>query len=231
MKKNKKLVIFGTGEVGQLAHYYFTHDSSYDVIAFTADDEFIQADTFNNLSLIPFSKLKEKYPPQEYEAHVALSFKKMNQTRAEKYYAVKRLGYKLTSYVCSKSVHWPDLDIGDNCFILENQTIQPTVKIGSNVMIWSGNHLGHRGVVGDHTYISSHVCIAGYVTIGTHCFIGINSTIRDFIKIGNGVLVGMDASITRDVKDGAVVIGARGEVFPPESKMAIKLKKKYLDVV
>ena len=229
-KKSKKLVIFGTGEVGVLAHYYFTHDSEYEVVAFTADDEFVTSDSFNGLPFIPLSSLLEKYPPDQYDAHVALSFNKLNQIRAEKYSVVKKMGYKLASYICSKSAFWPDLSIGDNCFILENQTIQPTVKIGSNVMIWSGNHLGHRGVIGDHTYISSHVCIAGFVTIGTHCFIGINATIKDFVKIGNSVFVGMDASVTGDIEDGSVVFGARGSVYPKESEIAIKIKKKFFNL-
>lgn len=171
--------------------------------------------------------MSDKYPPDEYVAHVALSFMKLNQTRAEKYYMLKDMGYELVSYVCSKSAYWPDLTIGDNCFILENQTIQPTVKIGNNVMIWSGNHFGHRGEIGDHTYISSHVCIAGYVKIGTHCFIAINSTIRDFVKIGNSVFIAMDASVIKDVDDGAVVIGVKGSIFPRESDLAKKMKKKY----
>jgi saccharopine dehydrogenase-like NADP-dependent oxidoreductase len=29
----KRLVIFGTGQIGQVAHYYFTEDSEYDVMS------------------------------------------------------------------------------------------------------------------------------------------------------------------------------------------------------
>ncbi len=35
-----KLVIFGSGDIAQLAHYYFTNDSLYDVVAFTVDSEY-----------------------------------------------------------------------------------------------------------------------------------------------------------------------------------------------
>jgi sugar O-acyltransferase (sialic acid O-acetyltransferase NeuD family) len=185
---------------------------------------------FKDLPLVPLSCLVDEYPPEDFEAHVALSYKKMNRTRDEKYHALKRMGYRMVNYICTKSVTWPDLQVGDNCFILENQTIQPTVKIGSDVIIWSGNHLGHRGVIGDHTYISSHVCIAGFVTVGTHCFIGINATIRDFVKIGNRVFIGMGASVVGDVPDDAVVVGSRGTIFPAESETAIAVKKKYMNL-
>ena len=231
--KKRGIIIFGTGEIGRLAHYYFEHDSEYKIAAFTADDEFIkdsERSIFDGLPLTPFSRLADEYPPEKYDAHVALSYSKLNQNRAEKYIAMKNLGYRLVNYICSKSVYWPDLSIGDNCFILENQTIQPNVKIGSNVMIWSGNHIGHGSVVGDHTYISSHVCISGHTHIGTHCFLGVNSMTKDFVKIGNKVFVTMGAMVTKDVEDGSVVVGVRGMILPPKSKRAIKIKKRYFNL-
>ena len=143
---------------------------------------------------------------------------------------MKDKGYKLISYVCSKSVTWPDLSVGDNCLILENQTIQPTVQIGNNVMIWSGNHLGHKSHIGDHTYISSHVCISGYTIVGRNCFFGVNSTTKDQVKIGDSVFVAMGAMVTKDISSGAIVVGAQGDVFEAESKIAKKIKKKYFNI-
>lgn len=223
----KKLILFGTGEIGEMAHYYFTNDSPYEVVAFSADDEFVKMDSFLGLPLIPFTQLNETYPVEDYHVHVAISFNKMNQTRSEKYYQVKKKGYTLANYVCSKATTWPDLIIGDNCFILENQTIQPTVKIGNNVMIWSGNHIGHRTVIGDHTYISSQVCICGFVKIGTHCFIGVNSSIRDFANVGDKVFIAMDASVQNDVEAGAVVLGERSKIYPEDSDIAQKVLGKF----
>jgi sugar O-acyltransferase (sialic acid O-acetyltransferase NeuD family) len=228
--KSRKLVIFGIGEIGLLAKYYFDRDSDYEVVGFTADDQFVSAATLEGLPLIPFGLVKERFPPDKFEMHVALSYRKLNQIREEKYREAKAGGYTLASYVCSKSVYWDDLSIGDNCFILENQTIQPTVQIGSNVVIWSGNHLGHGSVIGDHTYISSHVCISGHTEIGTHCFLGVNSTTRDFVKVGNSVFVTMGATVTRDIEDGSVVVGAKGYILLRDSESATRLKSKYFDL-
>ena len=225
--KRKKLIIFGTGEIGELAKFYFENDSAYEIAGFTADDAFVQQDSFQKSPLVAFSRVRKKFPPEQYEMHVALSYKKLNQIRAEKYRAAKDLGYTLASYVSSKAVTWKDLAIGDNCFILENQTIQPAVKIGSNVMIWSGNHLGHGSTIGDHTYISSHVCVSGHTQIGEACFFGVNSATKDFVKVGNSVFVAMGALVTKNVDDGAVVVGAQGETFAEDSKVARHLKQKY----
>ena len=225
-----KIIIFGTGEIADLAYFYFNNDSDYTVAAFSCDDEFVKDNLHCGLPLVPLSQLTKEFPPGDYKAHVALSYNKLNQIRAEKYSQMKSLGYDLVSYICSKSVAWPDLSIGDNCFILENQTIQPTVLIGNNVMIWSGNHLGHGCSIGDHTYLSSHICISGHTVIGEKCFVGVNSTFKDFINIGDSVFIAMDASVTKDIPDDAVVVGSPATVFKADNQIAIKLKKKYFNI-
>jgi sugar O-acyltransferase (sialic acid O-acetyltransferase NeuD family) len=230
MGKTKKLVIFGTGEIAELADYYFSQDSDYEVVAFTADDEFVTESSFRDRPLIKLSKLKDQFPAMDYEAHVALSYNKLNRIRKEKYLLMKEMGYTLASYICTKSVFWPDLNIGDNCLILENQTIQPTVTIGNNVMIWSGNHLGHGCTIKDHAYISSHVCISGHTVIGEACFIGVNSTFKDFITIGSEVFVTMGAGVTKDIKDGAVVIASQSTIFDLETDLAKKLRSRYFNL-
>lgn len=223
----KNLVIFGSSEIAELAYYYFKNDSEYRVVAFTVDDAYAHSEQFLGLPLVPFSKIIERFPPEQSEMHVALSYSRLNQLRQEKYEQAKLAGYNLASYVCSKSVTWPDLSIGDNCFILENQTIQPTVKIGNNVMIWSGNHLGHGGVIGDHTYIASHVVISGHCNIGQRCFFGVNATVRDFCTIGDDCFIAMDASITRNLPNGAFALGTPAEIFDGDDRRAQVIKKKY----
>ena len=47
----KDLIIFGTAELAELAYYYFTHDSDYEVVAFTVDEEFYDKDfSFGDLA-------------------------------------------------------------------------------------------------------------------------------------------------------------------------------------
>lgn len=223
----KNLVIFGTAEMADLAYFYFKNDSDFRVVAFSVDDSYVEQDRFNGLPVVAFSQVIQSFPPVENEMHVALSYRQLNQLREAKYVQAKEAGYRLASYVCSKSVTWPDLTIGNNCFILENQTIQPNVKIGNNVMIWSGNHLGHGSVIGDHTYIASHVVISGHCEIGKRCFFGVNATVKDFIEIGDDCFIAMDASITRNLSDGAVALGTRAEIFDRDDQRAQAIKKKY----
>ena len=221
----KKLVIFGTGDIGQLAHFYFTHDSPYEVVAFTADKEFITEKQLLGLPLISFEEIAEKYPPDKYSMFVALSYKNVNKIRAEKYYEAKKKGYKLVSYVSTRSVYWGDTEIGDNCFIFENQTIQPFVKIGNNVTIWSGNHIGHHSVIGDHCFITSHVVISGHVTIEPYCFLGVNCTIRDGLIIARESVIGAAATIVKNTIEKGVYIGKAAELYMSDSSEVKYFKK------
>lgn len=222
-----KLVIFGSAEIASLALFYFKHDSAWDVVAFTVDDDYVEGESFEGLPLLGFSEARKRFPPSEATMHVALSYNRLNRLREAKYHDAKAAGYALASYVCSRSVSWPDLSVGDNCFILENQTIQPTVKIGNNVMIWSGNHLGHGTQIKDHVYIASHVCISGHCVIGERTFMGVNCTTADFLTVGADCFITMDASITRNLPDGAVVLGAQSTVLEADDRRAQSIKRKY----
>lgn len=223
----KPLVIFGNAEIAALAKFYFTYDSDYEVVAFTVDDNYLTGSSFEGLPVIPFSSVKEKYPPSQFHMHVALSYTRLNKLREEKYHQAKDAGYSLANYISSKASTWHDLVVGDNCFILEDQTIQPTVRIGSNVMLWSGNHIGHGSIIGNHTYLASQVVISGNCKIGKRCFFGVNATLKDFLTIGDDVFIAMDSSVTKDLPSDSVILAAKSSVFEPDNITGQKIKKLY----
>ncbi len=203
----KRLIIFGAGDIAQLAHYYFSRDSDYKVAAFTVDAEFITNKEFCGLPVVPFEDLGKHYPPKRYHLFVALSYSKLNKIRKEKYLAANSLGYRLASYISSRATILNDFRIGDNCFILEDNTIQPFVTIGHNVTLWSGNHIGHHSIIHDHCFLASHIVVSGGVEIGEACFIGVNATLRDHIKIGEECIIGAGTLILADTDPGGVYIG------------------------
>jgi sugar O-acyltransferase (sialic acid O-acetyltransferase NeuD family) len=207
----KPLVIFGAGEIAQLAHYYFSTDSDYRVDAFTVDAEYLTETQFCGLPVVAFEQIASSHPPQTHEIFVALSYSKLNAVRREKYLAAKALGYRLASYVSSRATVLNEGRVGDNCFVLEDNTIQPFVTIGSNVTLWSGNHIGHHSTIRDHCFIASHVVVSGGVEIGESCFIGVNVTLRDHIKVGARSVIGAGALLLADAEPEGVYVGAATE--------------------
>jgi sugar O-acyltransferase (sialic acid O-acetyltransferase NeuD family) len=196
-----KVVIFGASQWAELAHFYLTHDSPHDVVGFTLDRDYLDESEFKGLPIVPYEDLEQHFAPANYKLFIPISFKKMNHVRADRYHDARRRGYELISYVSSRATIFPGFECGDNCFILEDNTIQPFVKIGSNVVLWSGNHIGHHSVIKDHVMITSHVVISGACTIEEYSFLGVNATVRDETTIGRETLVGMDVTILKDTKE------------------------------
>ena len=212
-----KLVIFGAGDIARLAHHYFTHDSPHEVAAFVVDRAFRQTDSFQGLPLIDAEDVTDRFPPGDYDMFVAMSYAKMNAVRAEKYASMKAAGYRLVSYVSSRCTYLSQTPPGDNCFILEDNTVQPFVTIGNNVTLWSGNHIGHDVTIEDHCFITSHVVVSGWVRIGTRSFIGVNATLRNSITIAPETLIGAGAIIMKNTKPKQVYMPERAKLFPKSS--------------
>ena len=212
-----KLIIFGAGDIARLAHYYFTHDSEHEVVAFTVDEKYRQADDFLGLPLVGFENLVKDYPPAEFKMFVAMSYARMNKIREEKYLSAKERGYELVSYVSSRCSFLTEHPAGDNCFILEDNTIQPFVRIGNNVTLWSGNHIGHDAVIDDHCFLASHIVVSGHVHISRNCFIGVNATLRNSIKIAPETLIGAGAVIMKDTVEQGVYLPERARLFEKKS--------------
>ncbi len=211
-----QLVLFGAGDIADVAWFYFTHDSPHEVVAFTVDREYLTQDELHGVPVVPFEECADRYPPDQHDMFVALSYAKRNQVRAEKCAAAKAAGYRLVSYVSSRATTWPDLTVGENCFILEDNTVQPYVVIGDGVTLWSGNHIGHHSTIGDHCFVTSHVVVSGGVVIGERCFIGVNATLRDHITIGASNIIGAGALILGDTADRAVYPAAGTAPAPPK---------------
>lgn len=196
-----KVVVFGVGQWAELAHFYLTHDSPHEVVGFTLDADYIETREYKGLPVVAYEEVEQHYSPSEFKMFIPMSFKQMNHVRADKYHDAKQRGYELISYVSSRATTFPGFACGDNCFIFEDNTIQPFVKIGNNVVLWSGNHIGHHTIIKDHVMITSHVVISGSCVIEPFCFFGVNATVRDETVVARETLVGMGVTILKDTKE------------------------------
>jgi sugar O-acyltransferase (sialic acid O-acetyltransferase NeuD family) len=213
----KKVVIFGTGDFARVASVYLAQDSPHEVVAFTVHAAYRTAPQLLGKPVVPFEQVGELYPPDRHAMFVAMGFRRVNRARAEVYHTCKARGYELISYVNSRAATCGEYELGDNCFVFENNVIQPFVKIGNDVILWSGNHVGHDASVGDHCFVTSHAVLSGHVQVGGYCFIGVNATLRDGVTVGEGSVIGAGALVLKDVPAGSVLRGAAAELSPVPS--------------
>jgi sugar O-acyltransferase (sialic acid O-acetyltransferase NeuD family) len=207
----RSLILVGDGLFAEIAHEYFTHDSDYDVVAFSVEREYLKQTELRGLPVVPFEELELHFDPAEHSVHAALVYSQVNRLRRRLTADAKAKGYALASYVSSRAFVWRNVELGEHCFIFEDNTVQPFVRIGANIVMWSGNHIGHHSTIRDNVFIASHAVISGSCDIGENSFIGVNATLANDITIGPDNWIGPHVVITRDTEPNAMWRPARSD--------------------
>lgn len=208
------LIIIGDSAFAEIAFEYFTHDSDFRVVAFSVERAFITRESLFGLPVVPFEDLQERFDPALHHFYAALVYTQMNRLRTRLYIAAKEKGFAPASYISSRAFVWPNVELGEHCFVFEDNTIQPFVRIDHNVVLWSGNHIGHHSVIKANCFISSHVVVSGFCTVGKNCFIGVNATFGNNLEVGDDCLIGAGALIARDVAADTLVKGNLAQGAP-----------------
>lgn len=214
----KDLIIIGTGETARLAFEYFTYDSDLNPVAFLVNSEYRKENEFQGLPVKDLENIEDEFPSDKFLVFVALASKHLNRDRTTVFNHIKGKGYTCASYISSKAFIWHDVEIGENCFILENNVLQSGVKIGDNNTLWSGNHIGHMTQIKNNCFITSHVVISGFCTVNDNSFIGVNSSIADEVEIAKDNFISMATVISRNTKEDKIYKGPTGE----ESRISAK---------
>jgi sugar O-acyltransferase (sialic acid O-acetyltransferase NeuD family) len=207
---SRKLVIVGDSAFAEIAYEYFTYDSEYEVAAFSVERDYLTRESLAGVPVVPFEELVEQYPPRGHDVYVATVYTQLNRLRTRLANTAQERGYRLASYVSSRAFVWQNVELGEHCFIFEDNVVQPFVRLGRNVVLWSGNHIGHHSTIGDNCFVSSHVVVSGFVTVGRNCFLGVNSTFANNLTVGDDVWVGPNVVVTKDVDAAAFLKPAEG---------------------
>lgn len=220
-----KVVLFGAGKIADVAYFQLTNDSTHEVVAFSVDGEHVTQKEKWGLPVIAFDDVLDVYPPDDFKMLVAVGYQDLNHFRAKKYEEAKAKGYDLISYVSSRASNFSNVEIGDNCMVLENTVLQPCTKMGNNVFFWNGNHLGHHARIEDHCYIAGQVVISGASVIEPYCFLGVNSTVGHEVTVGRESFIGAGALVTKNVASKSVFIVPDTQKFRLDSESFLKLTK------
>jgi sugar O-acyltransferase (sialic acid O-acetyltransferase NeuD family) len=213
----ERVVLFGTGSVASDAYVYLTHDSPYEVVAFSVDRVEIEEDTLFDLPVVPFEDIESLYPPDRYKMHIAVGYFRLNKLRAERYHQAKAMGYQLISYVSSKATAWPGSVIGENCFIDAYSIVSPSAKIGNNVLVGTRCTVPHCTTIKDHCYLSGGVGLSGFVTVEPYGYIGTGAIIRNNVTIARECVIGAGAVILEDTEERGVYMGKPADLLPISS--------------
>ena len=201
------VVIFGLGPFASLAWYVLSHDSPHRVVGFTADRAYCTEPRLHDLPVVAFDALEAEFPAGQAGLLLALGASHTNRLRTERYQQAKARGYGFASYISSRAMIWPDLQLGEGCMLFEGCMVHPFAKIGNNCILRSGSHVSHHASVGDHSFLAAHSVLAGGASLGQRCFLGLNSSVRDGVKVADRCLIAAGAVVTADTVDNGVYMG------------------------
>jgi len=198
----KKLIIFGTGIAAKLAHFYFKRDGEYLPVCFTVNRSYINSEKLCNLPIIPFERIDTIYKPDLHEIFVAIGPSSMNVNREIKYKESKSKGYKIAKYVSRFSLCYSE--VGENCFIADNVTINPFSKIGNNNFFWEYSLISHDSVINDNCYFGPRSIISSYTQIKNNVIVGASTTIKSRLTIEEKTLIGSGCYLSKNTSANSV---------------------------
>jgi len=202
--KNRKLVIVGDSAFAEIAFEYFDADSEFEVVGFSVERAYLKRSEFHALPVVPFEEIEQHFPPDKHAVYVATVYTQLNRLRTRLAAQAKAKGYPLASYVSSRAFVWRNVELGEHCFVFEDNTVQPFVKIGDNVVLWSGNHIGHHSTIESNCFISSHVVVSGFCRIGENSFLGVNASVANNVTVGRDNWVAPGVAIMKDTAEGTL---------------------------
>jgi sugar O-acyltransferase (sialic acid O-acetyltransferase NeuD family) len=211
----KPLIIFGKGKIADVVLYYATEECGYQVEAFVVDRPYVGSGEWKGRPVIALDEVNDKFPPEQFDAFVAVGYHQLNNLRATKCQSMIELGYCMVSIVSPLANITKDLVFGYNCFIMPPCEIHPCVKLGNNVFVWGGAMVAHHCIVEDNCWITSSVQIGGASSIGQNTFLALNATVGHGVTIGSSCFLGANTLVTKNMLDNQVVIA--------ESSKPIKL--------
>ena len=212
-ESEKDIVLFGDGNFASLAWYCLTHDSPYNVVGFTLDEEYLQETVRHGVPVVPFEALEQHFDPGQVKLLICIGYRGLNGLRKARYLEAKQRGYEFISYVSSRAHTWSNVPIGENCMIFEQSIIQPYARIGNNVILRTGVDISHHVLINDHCFIAAQSAIAGASEIGERVFLGLGARVTDNLSIAEGGLIAAGAVVTQNTQAYSIYRGSPAKHF------------------
>lgn len=219
----KELIIFGTGKIAEVLHYYATEECGFNVTAFCVDAAFNKEKTFLEKPVCSFEAVENEYPASSYDMFIAVGYQNLNELRRQKCEDAIKKGYQLVSIISPLANLPKNVKVGFNCFIMPPAIVHPCVTLGNNVFVWSGAMVGHHSAIGDDCWLTSNCSIGGNVVTGNKCFIAMGATVSHSVTIGRECFLGANSLVTKNMDDGQVVIAESSKPIRLNSTQFLKM--------
>lgn len=217
------ILIFGNSDFAELMDYYFTSDSSYNVVGFCVERKYMLGNTFLGRPLVAFEEVENYYPANKFKMFVAVGYKSM-RLRARLYKETVTKGYKHVNYISKNSSIDKTCVIGDNNAVLQGVVLEPFSTVGNNNIINTKSTVCHHAQIYNDCFIAAHSLIGGYTIIKNNCFLGFSSVVLQKLVIESETLIASGSIINKSSHMYQFLAGAPAEVKSLHIKDGIIIK-------
>lgn len=183
------------------------------VCAYVVDAEYIQETELDNVEVISFEEMQEKYPTEDVVLVMAIGYTQMGNVRKKVFEKCKAMGYRFENYIHPTAIISPDVMLGEGNNILEGVIVEVGVTIGNANLFFGGSMIGHESEIGNYNTFSVKSTIAGCVEVRNNCFLGAASAVKDHVIIDDYVLLGATAYGYKNIPAYSVVVPAKSEIL------------------
>ena len=220
-----KTFIFGAGALAKVLLCYLQQEGKAPE-GFVVDDAWCREESFCGLPLVPFSRVRETFPPAEYGAYVAVGYGKMNAGRRDAFLRLRELGYRMPNYLHA-SVLNACASMGEGNLVFPGVILDAGSEIGDGNVFYPAALLAHDSWIGSFNFFAPRSALAGDITVGDRCFFGLNCSVKNGLRIGDRCLIGAGAYAAANLPEGSVLAAPRSVLLEKDSETIIeKVMKK-----
>lgn len=185
----KHLVIIGTGNIGEIVHWYATQSRDYmkvwDIKCHIDD--------------------VENYEIEADDVFVCAEVKPSDRFNLSK--TIRDKGGVFVNIIHPTANIAPSAQMGTGVVVGAFTSISINTTIHDDALIQDHCNVGHDGIVGEGAHLYVGVKLCGRNRIGERSSVFTGAIIYPDIKVGVDSVVGAGSVVNRKVKDGDVVLG------------------------
>ena len=212
MKKNKKILISGTGGFSKEVLCIIIDLGLIERFA-----GFIEPDSIIKSGEIPLKILSYPVFPYSFvksEEHIVSLAIGDSQIR-EKILSQLPSNLEYISLIHPSVIVSKWVEIGRGAIVCAGSILTCDIKIGDFVQINLNTTIGHDCKIGDFFTTAPNVNISGNCFLGNHIYCGTSSSVKQGISICDNVVIGMGAVVTKNIYESGIYVGI------PASKIKI----------
>lgn len=201
-----KLLIIGSGELGQQIFHYSKIEGTFEVIGYI-DDFKEKGEKVNDIPILgKINEIEDLFKKGLFDyLIIGIGYKYIN-LRDELYEKFKNKIPFATIIVNPVYVDKTS-NIEEGCVLYPGCIIDKNVHICANVILNLGTIVAHDCVIGQSSFCASPK-IAGFSKIGKRCFIGVNCIINDNKCVCDDVYMGSASLVTKNINEPGIYYGS-----------------------